>query len=275
MKLKLSNLTIKSIKEFISGYNRFTPSLSEEDIVELFNMVGIIDDSLRGLDDNFRLRSDQIWQIQDDYVREKLHEINGTEEMLKLLEIVFDPRHFALDSSKDIKTAVEKINPLISQDGYRLENSNGRYKVIGADLPEKIEVEVHFEEIQTQIIEQIRNAKFLIWVAVAWFTDIELARELYQKKKEGLNVRIVISDDEINEQHGFSYEKFSDFKRIPKVGVYENIMHHKFCVIDLKTVIHGSYNWTKKSKWNKETITIEQNRELAEEFASKFVELMK
>ena len=88
-------------------------------------------------------------------------------------------------------------------------------------------------------------------------------------------MRIVISDDEINEQHGFSYEKFSDFKRIPKVGVYENIMHHKFCVIDLKTVIHGSYNWTKKSKWNKETITIEQNRELAEEFASKFVELMK
>ena len=24
-------------------------------------------------------------------------------------------------------------------------------------------------------------------------------------------------------------------------------MHHKFCVIDLQTTIHGSYNWSKKS----------------------------
>ena len=28
---------------------------------------------------------------------------------------------------------------------------------------------------------------------------------------------------------------------------FENIMHHKFCVIDLKKVIHGSYNWSIKA----------------------------
>ena len=27
-------------------------------------------------------------------------------------------------------------------------------------------------------------------------------------------------------------------------------MHHKFCVVDLKKVIHGSYNWTKKAQYN-------------------------
>ena len=56
-------------------------------------------------------------------------------------------------------------------------------------------------------------------------------------------------------------------------GKYQNIMHHKFCVIDLKTVIHGSYNWTNKARWNKETISIDISRELAEKFASEFINL--
>jgi phosphatidylserine/phosphatidylglycerophosphate/cardiolipin synthase-like enzyme len=267
--MKLSDLTIESIKEFISGDNGLTPGLSGPNILKLFNQVGFKD----------------VYKYQDGgmpnslsrnaYVLEKLYEINGTKEMVKLLEIVFDPRHFAKDNSKDISAAVEKINPLIIQDGYRLEELDGKFKIIGADLPEEIEVEIHFEEIQAQIIEQIRNAKFSIWVAVAWFTDKALAKELHLKQKEGLNVRIVVLDDDINKKYGFDYEKYFDAKRVPKTGIYENIMHHKFCVIDLKTVIHGSYNWTNKARWNKETISIDQSRELAEKFASEFIQLAK
>ncbi len=267
--MKLADLTIESIKEFISGDNGLTPGLSGPNILKLFNQVGFKD----------------VYKYQDGgmpkslsrnaYVLEKLYEINGTNEMVRLIEIVFDPRHFAKDNSKDISTAVEKINPLIIQDGYRLEELEGKFKIIGADLPEEIEVEIHFEEIQAQIIEQIRNAKFSIWVAVAWFTDKILAKELYLKQKEGLNVRIVVLDDDINKQYGFNYEKHFDAKRVPKKGIYENIMHHKFCVIDLKTVIHGSYNWTNKARWNKETISIDQSRELAEKFASEFIKLTK
>lgn len=52
-------------------------------------------------------------------------------------------------------------------------------------------------------------------------------------------------------------------------------MHHKFCVIDLRTVIHGSYNWTNKAQWNKETISIDVGREIAEKFANEFMSLKK
>lgn len=45
-------------------------------------------------------------------------------------------------------------------------------------------------------------------------------------------------------------------------------MHNKFCEIDFKKVIHGSYNWT-----NNESITITESRELAEEFAEHFIKL--
>ena len=52
-------------------------------------------------------------------------------------------------------------------------------------------------------------------------------------------------------------------------------MHNKFCIIDLQTVIHGSYNWTNNAKYNDETIAIENSRELAEKFAKQFIKLKK
>lgn len=33
-------------------------------------------------------------------------------------------------------------------------------------------------------------------------------------------------------------------------------MHHKFCIIDQKIVITGSYNWTKQARNNEENITV-------------------
>jgi phosphatidylserine/phosphatidylglycerophosphate/cardiolipin synthase-like enzyme len=267
--MKLSDLTIDSIKEFISGDNGLTPGLSGTKILKLFNRVGFKDvykwgDG--GMPNNLSRNA---------YVVEKLTEINGRKEIVQLLEIVFDPRHFANDVKKNIETAVSTINPLLQQDGYRLEGIDGRYKIIGADLPDNIEVEVHFEDIQNQIIEQIRLAKYSIWVAVAWFTDKVLMRELYNKKQSGVNVRLVVLDDEINKQNGFEYEKYFETKRVPKTGIYQNIMHHKFCIVDLRTIIHGSYNWTTKAKWNRETISIENSRELAEKYATEFVQLIK
>ena len=267
--MTLSDLTIESIKEFISGDNGFTPGLSGPNILKLFNKVGFKDVYKWG--DGGMPNS----LSRNDYVLEKLYELNGTKEIVELLEIVFDPRHFANAPDRDIKVAAEKINPLIQQDGYRLEEVDGKYKIIGADLPDVIDVQIHFEEIQGQIIEQIRNAKFSIWIAVAWFTDKVLMRELYNKKLEGVNVRLVVLDDEINKQYGFKYEDYFETKRAKPIGTFKNIMHHKFCVIDLRIVIHGSYNWTNKARWNKETMSIDVSRELAEKFAAEFIEIIK
>lgn len=267
--MKLSDLTIENIKEFISGDNGLTPRLSGPNILKLFNKVGFKD--VYKFKDGGMPKS----LSRNDYVLEKLYEINGTKEMVNLLEIVFDPRHFAIDNSKVIKESVDKMNPLIQQDGYRLEDIDGRYKIIGADLPEEIEVEIHFEDIQNQIIEQIRNAKFSIWIAVAWFTDKVLMRELFNKQKQGINVRLVVLNDDINKNYGFEYEKYFETKRAEPTGIYKNIMHHKFCIIDMKTVIHGSYNWTNKARWNKETISVDNSRELAEKFSTEFIKMIK
>lgn len=267
--MNLSDLTIESIKEYFTGDNKLTPGLSGPKILKLFNMVGFKD----------------VYKYQDggmpkalsrnQYVLEKLHEINGKKEMVNLTEILFDPRHFASDPSKDLDLAVANFNKLIIQDGFRLEKVEGRFKIIGANLPDAIAVEIHFEDIQKQIIDQLALAKFTIWVAVAWFTDQTLFDILIKKKAEGVNVQIVVFNDEINGKWGQPYEKYFETYRINPTGLYKNIMHHKFCVIDLKTVIHGSYNWTNKAKWNKETVSVDVSRELAEKFASQFIALKK
>lgn len=264
--MNLSDYTIDSVKEFVSGDNELTPYLSGPKILKLFGEVGIREIYDGGMPQN---------ESRNGYIFTKLKEINGTKEIVKFFEILFDPRHFTKDQSKKIEFAVEKFNILIQQDGYRLELIEDQYKIIGSDIPENVEIEIHFEDIQSKIIEQINNAKFSIWIAVAWFTDKQILRLLYKKKQEGLNIRIVVIDDEINSKYGIEYEKFFEAKRVKPTGKYENIMHHKFCIIDFRTVIHGSYNWTIKAQWNKETISVDFGREIAEKFAIEFINLIK
>lgn len=145
----------------------------------------------------------------------------------------------------------------------------------GADSEDvsEIAVDVHFAEIQRKIVEQIELAKFTIWVAVAWFTDRELFNYLVTKKEQGVNVQLVIIDDDINRNSGLNYEDQFETHRVRRSGNYQNIMHNKFCIIDLKSVIHGSYNWTNRARYNNETITVTHNREVAEQFAEQFVQL--
>jgi phosphatidylserine/phosphatidylglycerophosphate/cardiolipin synthase-like enzyme len=137
----------------------------------------------------------------------------------------------------------------------------------------EIEVNVHFEEIQGKIVEQIELANFTIWIAVAWFTDDLLFTKLVEKKNQGINVQLIIMDDDINNNSRLKYENIEVYK-FKKTGKYgNNIMHNKFCVIDLKTVINGSYNWTIKAQYNQETINIITGRENAEKFAKHFIQL--
>ena len=126
-----------------------------------------------------------------------------------------------------------------------------------------------FKNIEESIIKEIRAAKYLIWVAVAWFTNRKLAEELYKKKIEGVSIQIITDDNEINK--GLELENGFEVDRIKKSGFAK--MHHKFCIIDLEKVIDGSYNWTNNANYSDEGINIIENRDIAKEFADRFKEL--
>jgi hypothetical protein len=141
-----------------------------------------------------------------------------------------------------------------------IRNSNDRLYVISK-----------FDDIKSLLINELTKAKFTIWVAVAWFTDKDLANLLYKKSKEGLNVQIIINGDKINSQLSGKLSGFFETYLVPENN--RKLMHNKFCVIDLNRVIHGSYNWTNKAQYNAETVSLIENRAAAEDFANQFVKL--
>jgi len=136
------------------------------------------------------------------------------------------------------------------------------------------ELEVLFEEQKDKIIHEISKAKFTIWIAVAWFTLDEIYDLLIQKQKEGVDIKIIVSKDEINKPKFEKYSAELNIMPYPKFGRFnDNIMHNKFCVIDFQKVIHGSYNWSKRAEYNRETVEVVDDRKTAEKFSEEFKNL--
>ena len=146
--------------------------------------------------------------------------------------------------------------------------------LIQPSLKEDIEHDVYFSEIQETVVEGIKDAKYLIWVAVAWFSNYEIFKELEAKKKAGIDVRIIISDEESNEKLLPELNRCFDVHVIPKHGWMKfNRMHDKFCIIDLDYVMHGSYNWTRTANHNEETLATAIDREFVKKFADEFMRM--
>ena len=125
------------------------------------------------------------------------------------------------------------------------------------------------------MIRRIRDAKFIIWTAFAWYFNEAIYQELLAKKKQGLNVRIIVSqeDSNINMISKLRENKF-DVVVIPRWGNKGyNRMHDKFCIIDIDCVMHGLYNWTPTANKNVETLATALDRELVTKFAKEFIEL--
>lgn len=139
------------------------------------------------------------------------------------------------------------------------------------DTNDRLNTISKFDDIKSLLINELTKAKFTIWVAVAWFTDKDLANLLYKKSKEGLNVQIIINGDKINSKLSGKLSDLFETYLVPESN--RKLMHNKFCVIDLNRVIHGSYNWTNKAQYNDETISLIENRAAAENFANQFLKL--
>lgn len=118
-------------------------------------------------------------------------------------------------------------------------------------------VKSHFFNIKSHIVKEIEKANFSIYIAVAWFTDLDIFNLLIEQASKGIKVEVLIVDDEINSGSKLNFEKlFENGGKIWKINREQSTMHNKFCVIDQITVINGSFNWTSKATENHENIMI-------------------
>jgi hypothetical protein len=114
---------------------------------------------------------------------------------------------------------------------------------------------IHFSNIKSEIIGQIKKADRDIKVAIAWLTDEDIIRTLTQRAECGLSVTIVMSDSKENFRN---ISKWKDFLRHGgKLHIATpKFLHNKFCIIDNTTIINGSYNWTYYAQSNDENVLV-------------------
>ncbi len=232
--MKLSELSLNALTPFITGDGTPSPYLSGPKLIVFFSAFGVNDEYLQnqgGLP--------YAWS-RNKYAYETLKAVNGTIKFKTLVEALTDNRK--VDNPDEIALQISNI---IKHDGYSLhKNEFDIYHVIGKGLQDPVVIEAHFREIKSQILNSIKNAKFSVWVAVAWFTDKDLANELRKKHHEGINVRVIVNNDKTTELHGLPFDKKGiEYSKVaPDSPWGKNLMHNKFCIIDLTKVIHGSYN---------------------------------
>lgn len=132
------------------------------------------------------------------------------------------------------------------------------------------------EDILKQLQNNLAVAQKSVKIAVSWFTNFALFKQLKQMAKLGVKIQLVINNDLIN-NGGYCL----DLNQLIDVGVeislveYPHLLHHKFCIIDDVTVINGSYNWTRFSAKNYENIiVIKDNEDIIDQFNEEFVNIL-
>lgn len=117
------------------------------------------------------------------------------------------------------------------------------------------------KEIYARIQSELYKAEFEILIVTAWFTDDDLFNILLSKLAEGVHIEVIVADNQENERLDFGLLtlKGATVYKIKNSGY--GGMNQKFCVIDKRIALHGSYNWTHNAKKNNQESIISTNHQ--------------
>lgn len=149
--------------------------------------------------------------------------------------------------------------------------SNTPYPQLSID---GITLEVYFspdDGVQQQLENLIRNAEHSIDVLAFSFTSDPLAEALIQRAASGIQVRIVMDEEQAASNQGGEYEHFLAEDLDVHLDANYGQMHHKVMIFDDKTVAFGSYNYSRSAEErNDENLLIIYDPSLAAAFLHEF-----
>ncbi len=135
------------------------------------------------------------------------------------------------------------------------------------------------------IIKEIRGAKSRIDIAMYSFTNKKLAKELKNAARRGVKIQIIFDSDQNLKSRYSQIGYLAKYRNIQiftlsgkRIKDSENFgrMHIKMALIDNKTLIFGSANWTNSAfKRNYELIYIVKDYALAKKALKYFNRLLK
>jgi len=122
------------------------------------------------------------------------------------------------------------------------------------------------------IQKYISEAQDYVFVAMYYFTLRRLAQELVNAHKRGVKVRVFLDSKQ-------RVEKYAKGRFLEQKGIEvkyrgddtSGYMHSKFCVIDDRIVITGSFNWTVSADLkNDENLVIIESTDVAKSYRNYF-----
>lgn len=136
--------------------------------------------------------------------------------------------------------------------------------------------EVHFspgDECVAAIQRFIEQAAHQLDVCVFTVADDRLTDALLTAHRRGLRVRLLTDNDKL-------LDRGSDVRQLAEAGIPTRIdhseyhMHHKFAVADCRTVLTGSYNWTRSAaEHNLENLLVTDDHTLTQRYCQEFERL--
>lgn len=135
----------------------------------------------------------------------------------------------------------------------------------------------YFDNLKQIISNELYKSSSNVFIAVAWINFKEYREVLNALLEKEIDVNIICSDNIQNRLHIEIIDELIEKGakiRLLEMPKESNYMHHKFVVIDKKTVLNGSFNWSRNAEKSFENlIVIEDAIDVAQEFISEFKKL--
>lgn len=120
-------------------------------------------------------------------------------------------------------------------------------------------LKTHFENHKAIIKNELNEASECILVAVAWINFKEYFDIFKTALEKKVTLKIVCSDNWQNRTHQTLIDELKKLGaeiRLLKMPRQTNHMHHKFAIIDNKTILNGSFNWSPNATSSFENIAV-------------------
>lgn len=133
------------------------------------------------------------------------------------------------------------------------------------------------------LVSEIKSAKKEVKIAIYSFTNREIAKAIRDSAKRGVRFKIVF---DYKSNIDDSYSQIGYLAKLKNIevctlqgknnGKYSGIMHNKIALIDNKSVIFGSANWSKSAfEVNYEMMIISQNKSYISQVSGYFTRMLK
>lgn len=132
---------------------------------------------------------------------------------------------------------------------------------------------VIFDGFYEYISSALLEARFDVKIAVAWI-NFSMYESIFDTLlNKGVRLEIIINDDMINSRNNNRiYDLIQRGAAIHKIKMptLRRYMHEKFCIIDERMILNGSYNWSRNANKNFENLIITEESLVVQKFIYEF-----